>query len=297
MQIGFNIETEMLSFIGLVNLFLDIMFVADLIVSFQTAYLDDHDGLLVVQPKKIAIHYFKTWFFIDFVSTVPIDYIVMIASPEGSASSGARASKLVRTLRLFRLMKLVRLLKLQKLRDIIQELEINPGIMSLLRLLLVIFFIAHLLACFWNLVAISNEVPGTSWADQLGESYNATLVDQYVWGVYWTTATMMGVGYGDVSAITTGERVYSILAQTVGAFVFGWILATMTIFNESSDPRTARIDAHVQELKSYMRERKLPKKLQLQVIENLHYVYEVCERAAFENSRQHQRSTAATNAP
>jgi len=86
---------------------------------------------------------------------------------------------------------------------------------------------------------------------------------------------MMGVGYGDVSALTTDERLYSILAQTVGAFVFGWILATMTIFNESSDPRTARIDAHVQELKSYMRERKLPKKLQLQVIQNLHYVYEV----------------------
>ena len=70
---------------------------------------------------------------------------------------------------------------------------------------------------------------------------------------------MMGVGYGDVSAVTTNERIYSILAQTVGAFTFGWILATMTIFYESSDPRTARIDAHVQELKSYMRE-KNPKK-------------------------------------
>merc|ERR1711871_1228289 len=172
------------------------------------------------------------------------------------------------------MVKLVRLLKLQKLKEAIRDLEINPGVMSLLNLMVVILFIAHLLACFWNLCAISN-LNGSNWSRDLGVSYNNSFWDKYVWAQYWTVATMMGVGYGDVSAVTTNERIYSILAQTVGAFTFGWILATMTIFYESSDPRTARIDAHVQELKSYMREKKIPKSLQQQVLKNLHYRYEV----------------------
>ena len=61
-------------------------------MSFRTAYQDENDALLVVQPKKISIHYLKTWFLIDFVSTFPIDHIVVWTSSDGG-SSGTRVVK------------------------------------------------------------------------------------------------------------------------------------------------------------------------------------------------------------
>ena len=58
----------------LVDLIVDIMFMADMLVNFRTTYLCN--GEVVLDPKKIAINYLKTWFVIDAVSAIPFDLIL-----------------------------------------------------------------------------------------------------------------------------------------------------------------------------------------------------------------------------
>ena len=51
------------------NNFLDVWFVADIVGNFITGYYEY--GFIVLSPKKIAWHYFKTWFFVDLLAAVP----------------------------------------------------------------------------------------------------------------------------------------------------------------------------------------------------------------------------------
>jgi len=72
---------------------------------------------------------------------------------------------------------------------------------------------------------------------------------------------MMAVGYGDVYAVNSSERIYSIFAQVVGAVSFGAMIATVNILVESSNPRGRAYKSKLDELKAYLNEREVPKNL------------------------------------
>jgi hyperpolarization activated cyclic nucleotide-gated potassium channel 2 len=37
---------------------------------------------IILEPRKIARHYFKSWFVLDFVSSLPLDYVILMVAPE-----------------------------------------------------------------------------------------------------------------------------------------------------------------------------------------------------------------------
>ena len=51
---------------------IDFFFFIDIILNYFSAYVDDSE-IIVDNFKSIAINYIKTWFFIDFISIMPID--------------------------------------------------------------------------------------------------------------------------------------------------------------------------------------------------------------------------------
>lgn len=51
------------------------MFLLDILIAFRTTYFDLHSGEEVISGKKTAMTYLKSRFFIDFVSTIPVDTI------------------------------------------------------------------------------------------------------------------------------------------------------------------------------------------------------------------------------
>ena len=59
-----------------VNLLVDLMFIADILINFRTTYVDTASAVVISAPKRIAVHYLKTWFTIDFVSAIPFDYFI-----------------------------------------------------------------------------------------------------------------------------------------------------------------------------------------------------------------------------
>ena len=112
---------------------IDFLFFVDMLVNFRTAYFDESKTFLITVPKMISINYLKTWFFIDFFSTVPFDKIIMAAMD--SSSSELRSIKVIRGLRLVRLTKMVRLIKMGKLTESIQDVvDFSPAVFKLLTL-------------------------------------------------------------------------------------------------------------------------------------------------------------------
>lgn len=67
-QVCFMDETsEGLFMFGLV---VDASFLTDVVITFCTAYLDK-GGKIIDHRGKIAKNYFKLWFWIDFISSIP----------------------------------------------------------------------------------------------------------------------------------------------------------------------------------------------------------------------------------
>ena len=76
------------------NLVLDMFFFIDLIINFRTGYMDKDNPTVILDSKLIVRHYLKTWFAVDFISLLPLDYM-LTAVLIGGQYSTIRASKVV----------------------------------------------------------------------------------------------------------------------------------------------------------------------------------------------------------
>ena len=95
-----------------VEYFVDILFLTDIIVNFLSAYLDGEHNL-ITSKKKIAINYLKGWFLIDIVAwyiyiciynnfSIPFQFF-------SESNDNTQYNKLFRLLRLGRLYRLIRM--------------------------------------------------------------------------------------------------------------------------------------------------------------------------------------------
>ena len=97
-----------------------------------------------------------------------------------------------------------------------------------------------------------NEATGFGWSHQFG-IVNDHILDRYLKSLYWTIATMMAVGYGDIYATNNTERIYSIFAQIVGAFMFGLIIGTVQTVMETADARATIAKRELDDVVEYCR--------------------------------------------
>ena len=117
-----------------VNIVLDVLFISDIIINFRTGIMMEGKAekviplnllvfsimtsvslQIILDQKLVAIHYLKTWFAVDLISSLPLDYITLIFVVNGSTGAILKISKGLRILRLVKLFRLLRLLRFSKL--------------------------------------------------------------------------------------------------------------------------------------------------------------------------------------
>ena len=267
----------------------DIGFFIDIAVNFRTAFVDV-SGVVETVPNAIANNYLKGWFTIDFVSTVPIDFV--IGQLVGGGGQTLRALKLVRILRLVRLLKLARLGKLVSVLE--EDYNISPVLLRYMGLLVQVYFIAHLLACFWFYVTLSgmqeshatpskveycsDDAVRCVWWVEDG-LVTESLATKYVASLYWSFTTMTTVGYGDIIAGSDAELLYSSFAMLLGVTVFGYIVGSVVSLVARMSETTQRQKERLQEVKNYMNEKNLNGNLQRRV--KKYYEHYLSQRSAF----------------
>ncbi|ESO06584.1 hypothetical protein HELRODRAFT_137008, partial [Helobdella robusta] len=72
-----DLSTKWIVFNGLS----DTVFLLDLIINFRTGMCiiaDNFADDIILEPRLIAKHYLKTWFFLDLISSIPLDYIILL---------------------------------------------------------------------------------------------------------------------------------------------------------------------------------------------------------------------------
>lgn len=243
--------------------FIDTIFLIDMVFNTRTPYFSKEERVYVCVPKDIYSSYLRSWFAIDLMSTIPVDSLIPLMMPNLNRSN-LRTLKLIRALRLIRLIKLARLLKLKKNIRILEDYIGGPAVMTLLTLLFQGLFVAHMLACFWLIVGTQmGEMSGsreawyleTSMEDREDES------QYYFASMYWSFSTMTTVGYGDIVGTRDDERLYACVAMMVGATVFGYVVGSVATVSKKFNVGGNRRREAMQDVRSFLRSQKLPRKL------------------------------------
>ena len=80
------------------NVASDTVFLLDLIMNFRTGTVNEDSSEIILDPKVIKMNYLKSWFVVDFISSIPVDYIFLIVEKgmDSEVYKTARALRIVR---------------------------------------------------------------------------------------------------------------------------------------------------------------------------------------------------------
>jgi len=250
-QLGFGQEFS--GTLANIDILVDCIFTLDILLTFNGAVIDK-DELLVTDRRKIAYLYLRGWFPIDFITTFPIDRVVLAANDGDGNSAVLRSVKLIRAIRLVRLIKIIQIVVksgfFEKVEDI---LGVHPAILRFVKVVVIMCFFAHLFACVLYAMSTCNEATGMgcwkesycvgagAWDDDSlyddtrnpkGEGECLAEMDsglQYIVALYWSVTTMTSIGYGDITPQPTNtlELVCTIVVQILGTTVFAYVVGNI----------------------------------------------------------------------
>jgi len=199
-------------------------FILDILLNFHTIFIID--SVPVVSHTLIALRYLKGLFWIDALACFPFQYIL---KDRGNSYSNFWALlHLIKVFKIFRLLKEFKLRKqwasireyLGLTADVNVSVEVN-GTLRLVKLMMLLTMLMHWMACSWYLIGNSQGVE--SWINIAGIE-DRSWSDVYIAALYWASTTMMTVGYGDMYAANSTERVFNIVSMLLGCGIFGYSL-------------------------------------------------------------------------
>jgi len=118
-NIAFSYKKEDLS-TTISNYFMDCMFLIDIIINFNSAYITPTLEL-VEDHGTICKTYAKGWFSIDVIAIIPFDLMIPTASADELEAGTADYSNLAKVARFGRLYKLVKLTKLLRILKVMKD--------------------------------------------------------------------------------------------------------------------------------------------------------------------------------
>ena len=253
------------------------VFIADMIINFNTAYSDG--DLFILNRSIICANYMRGWFVLDLTSAFPfelVDWILVVIAESSTSSSSPGSLKALRALRLIRIMRLLRLMKLQTYIDAIEDaLNLNLQILQLVKVVCGLMYLTHIIGCFWFFLANEvNDAPAT-WLETYddGSGLDASVWQQYLISIYWALTTLTTVGYGDITPTNDVERLYSLLTLLTGALVFGYLLSTVSELVNNADPNKSKVHHKLTEIKHYLRWHRFPTELATRVKKSYEFYY------------------------
>ncbi|XP_071977363.1 voltage-gated delayed rectifier potassium channel KCNH8-like isoform X2 [Engystomops pustulosus] len=266
------------------DIFVEILFMLDILLNFRTTYVSK-SGQVVYDPRSICVHYATTWFFVDLIAALPFDLLYAFSV---NVYFGVHLLKTVRLLRLLRL--------LQKLDRYSQYSAV------VLTLLMSMFaLLAHWMACVWYFIGQKEiEANEIGWlrefSKRLGLPYQLVerfdspsngsahsngshglnhseltggppLRSSYITSLYFALSSLTSVGFGNVSANTDAEKIFSICTMLIGALMHAVVFGNVTAIIQRMYSRRSLYHTRTKDLKDFIRVHRMPKPLKQRMLE------------------------------
>ncbi|XP_065799245.1 potassium voltage-gated channel subfamily H member 8 [Muntiacus reevesi] len=245
----------------------EILFIIDIILNFRTTYVSK-SGQVIFEARSICIHYVTTWFIIDLIAALPFDLLYAF---------NVTVVSLVHLLKTVRLLRLLRLL--QKLDRYSQHSTI------VLTLLMSMFaLLAHWMACIWYVIGKMEREDNSllkwevGWLHELGKRLESpyygnntlggpSIRSAYIAALYFTLSSLTSVGFGNVSANTDAEKIFSICTMLIGALMHALVFGNVTAIIQRMYSRWSLYHTRTKDLKDFIRVHHLPQQLKQRMLE------------------------------
>ncbi|XP_052796902.1 potassium voltage-gated channel subfamily H member 2-like isoform X2 [Mya arenaria] len=260
------------------NCISDTVFFFDILINFRTGIiLNDFADEIILDPTLIAKHYLKSWFFLDLISSIPMDYIFLMWDAEADFSQLFHAGRALRMLRLAKLLSLLRLLRLSRLVRYVQQWEeflaVAGKFMRIFNLICLMFLLGHWNGCLQFLVPTLQEFPQDCWVS-IEELQEAHWAQQYTWSLFKALSHMLCIGYGRFPPQNMTDTWLTILSMLSGATCYALFLGHTTTIIQSFDTSRRLYNEKFKQVEEYMIYRKLSRSLRQKIAEYYEHRYQ-----------------------
>ncbi|KAI3687395.1 hypothetical protein L1987_81090 [Smallanthus sonchifolius] len=254
-----------------VDLIVDFFFAADIIITFFVAYLDKSTYLLVDEHKKIAARYVTHMMFpMDVASTLPFQTIYRIFT--GKLHRG----------QVFGFLNLLRLWRLRRVSELFSRLEKDTRfsyfMTRTIKLICVTLFAVHSAGCFYYWIATHHKTSKDTWIGSIIVDFeDRSIWLGYTYSMYWSIVTLTTVGYGDLHAVNTGEKVFNIFYMLFNIGLTSYLIGNMTNLIVHSAVRTFIMRDSINEILRYASKNRLPEGLKQQMLAHMQLKFKTAE--------------------
>lgn len=250
------------------NHVMDWLFYFDLFISFFCSYTNKR-GKEVTDLRKVSLHYLRTTFLINFVACLPpvlMEEMLKLlfcseddASGSANVNKGSRIGRLQRVSRIARVVRIGRLVKLAALLDspVWREIRTLRGV-RIVNFFGITLLTVHIAACGWFICAAMHTHQEETWVyrrevtnDGLISLIHMRPLAQWVHSMYFVLTVFTTVGFGDMSAMTTGEIVYVMVAMIVGAVLNSIVLSEVITLLTSVDLKAREVNEQIAIMKGF----------------------------------------------
>uniref|UniRef100_A0A8C0IPD1 Potassium voltage-gated channel subfamily H member 3 n=1 Tax=Chelonoidis abingdonii TaxID=106734 RepID=A0A8C0IPD1_CHEAB len=267
----------------------------NIVLNFRTTFVSK-SGQVVFDPHSIFLHYLTSWFLLDLLAALPFDLLYAF---KVNVYFGAHLLKTVRLLRLLRL--LPNLDRYSQYSAVVLTLLMIVFALLAHWVACVWFFIGQL-----EIESSHSELPEIGWLQELarrlespyylarkscrspangtdpggppgancslnGSSWELlggpSLRSSYLTSLYFALSSLTSVGFGNVSANTDTEKIFSICTMLIGALMHAVVFGNVTAIIQRMYARRFLYHSRTRDLRDFIRIHRIPKALRQRMLE------------------------------
>uniref|UniRef100_A0A8C5PQD3 Cyclic nucleotide-binding domain-containing protein n=1 Tax=Leptobrachium leishanense TaxID=445787 RepID=A0A8C5PQD3_9ANUR len=248
------------------NVLSDTFFLADLVLNFRTGIVVEDNTEIILDPHTIKMKYLKTWFLVDFVSSIPVDYIFLIVDLETRVDSDVyKTARALRIVRFTKILSLLRLLRLSRLIRYIHQWEeifhmtydLASAVVRIFNLIGMMLLLCHWDGCLQFLVPMLQDFPEDCWVS-INQMANESWGKQYSHAIFKAMSHMLCIGYGQQAPEGMTDVWLTMLSMIVGATCYAMFIGHATALIQSLDSSRRQYQEKYKQVEQYMSFHKLP---------------------------------------
>uniref|UniRef100_A0A8C0ZAM5 Potassium/sodium hyperpolarization-activated cyclic nucleotide-gated channel 3-like n=1 Tax=Cyanistes caeruleus TaxID=156563 RepID=A0A8C0ZAM5_CYACU len=248
------------------NVLSDTFFLADLVLNFRTGIVVEDNTEIILDPHTIKMKYLKSWFLVDFVSSIPVDYIFLIVDLETQVDSDVyKTARALRIVRFTKILSLLRLLRLSRLIRYIHQWEeifhmtydLASAVVRIFNLIGMMLLLCHWDGCLQFLVPMLQDFPEDCWVSK-NHMVNDSWGKQYSHALFKAMSHMLCIGYGQQAPEGMTDVWLTMLSMIVGATCYAMFIGHATALIQSLDSSRRQYQEKYKQVEQYMSFHKLP---------------------------------------
>ncbi|XP_077178657.1 potassium/sodium hyperpolarization-activated cyclic nucleotide-gated channel 3 [Paroedura picta] len=248
------------------NVLSDTFFLADLVLNFRTGIVVEDNTEIILDPHTIKMKYLKSWFLVDFVSSIPVDYIFLIVDLETQVDSDVyKTARALRIVRFTKILSLLRLLRLSRLIRYIHQWEeifhmtydLASAVVRIFNLIGMMLLLCHWDGCLQFLVPMLQDFPEDCWVS-INHMVNDSWGKQYSHALFKAMSHMLCIGYGQQAPEGMTDVWLTMLSMIVGATCYAMFIGHATALIQSLDSSRRQYQEKYKQVEQYMSFHKLP---------------------------------------